>query len=457
MNTQVTKKKIDKNFLKKILYIAIPIVLEQLLASSFGIVDTIMVKYIERGISGVGLASQIANICGTIMFACATGVGMYIAQYFGDKDDENIKNAFSLLLFLGLIVSGTFFVLGFFFPRQILGLFTNDADVLEIGVKYIKIASLSYIPNQLAYAFVIAYRNIQKTICAFAIQLISSVFNVIMNYCLIFGFWIFPEMGIKGAALATVLSCSLNLIMHIVYALATSKQFVPKIKNIINGIKFKFSSRILKKSLPLLINESLFSIGTLVYVAVFNRLGPDQYEGYRISEVIMQVAFSASYGMTAAVQAITGEALGRSSFDEAKYYGASFLKIGIFLSLINGLLVAIFAHPLVSIFASSEVNEITMNIAYSLMYVCALRIALKMYANVLLAVFRAGGKTKFVMVLDCLVMWVIGIPIAVLGYNVFNINNIALLYLFMQLEAVVRISVGLKEYFKYSWVKNIIK
>lgn len=171
----------------------------------------------------------------------------------------------------------------------------------------------------------------------------------------------------------------------------------------------------------------------------------------------MQVAFSASYGMTAAVQAITGEALGRSSFDEAKYYGASFLKIGIFLSLINGLLVAIFAHPLVSIFASSEVNEITMNIAYSLMYVCALRIALKMYANVLLAVFRAGGKTKFVMVLDCLVMWVIGIPIAVLGYNVFNINNIALLYLFMQLEAVVRISVGLKEYFKYSWVKNIIK
>ena len=101
-------------------------------------------------------------------------------------------------------------------------------------------------------------------------------------------------------------------------------------------------------------------------------------------------------------------------------------------------------------------SEATIEIAKVLMYVCSLRITLKMYANILLAVFRAGGKTKFVMVLDCLVMWLIGVPIAIVGYNVFKIDNISILYLIMQLEALVRIGVGLHQYFKYDWLNNII-
>ena len=452
----IKKHKIDKNLIKKILIIAIPIVLEQLLSSSFGVVDTIMVKYIDRGISGVGLASQISNVVMTIMFACATGVGMYIAQYFGDKDKENIKNAFSLLLFLGFVLSSVFMLVCLIMPRQLLSLFTKDQDVLEIGVTYIRIACFSYMPNLMAYAFVIAYRNVQKTINAFIIQLICSAFNVLFNWLLIFGIWIFPELGIRGAAIATVLSCSLSLIIHIVYGTLSKKIFMPKLKNFINGLNFNFSKPILKRSIPLLINETLFSIGILVYVAVFNRLGSDQYEAYRISEVITQVAFSASYGMTAAVQAITGASLGSGNFDEAKRYGNSFLILGVGLSLFVGLFVFILARPLVMIFASDEVSEATIEIAKVLMYVCSLRITLKMYANILLAVFRAGGKTKFVMVLDCLVMWLIGVPIAIVGYNVFKIDNISILYLIMQLEALVRIGVGLHQYFKYDWLNNII-
>ena len=430
---------------------------QQLLSSSFGVVDTIMVKYIDRGISGVGLASQIGNVVMTIMFACATGVGMYIAQYFGDRDEENIKNAFSLLLFLAFVLSSVFMLICLIIPRQVLSLFTKDEDVLEIGVTYIRIACLSYMPNLMGYSFVIAYRNVQKTINAFLIQFACSVFNVLMNWLLIFGIWIFPELGIRGAAIATVLSCSLSLIIHIIYGNASKKVFMPKIKNFFTALKVSFSKPILKRSLPLLINETLFSIGILVYVAVFNRLGSDQYEAYRISEVITQVAFSASYGMTAAVQAITGASLGSGNFEEAKRYGNSFLILGIGLSIFVGLFVFVCAKPLVMIFASDEVSEATIEIAKILMYVCSLRITLKMYANILLAVFRAGGKTKFVMILDCVVMWLVGIPIAILGYHVFNIDNIALLYLFMQLEAVVRISVGLHQYFKYDWLNNIIR
>lgn len=460
MNENVRDKKIDFNdikyFLRKVLIIAFPIILEQLLVSSFGVIDTIMVKNIERGISGVGLASQISNICGIIMFAFATGVGMYIAQYFGDRDSENIKKSFSLLLTLGFILSSIFLLIGLLIPRAVLSLFTNDNDVLEIGVRYLRIACISYIPNQLSYAYVVVYRNIQKPLVSVIIQMSSAVLNVLFNWLLIFGIWIFPEMGITGAALATVISCSLSLCAHIIYAYVTKQMFCPSVRSFIECLKRHFCMRIIKRSIPLIINETLFSVGTLIYVAIFNRLGSDSYEGYRISETIMNVMFSFSYGANAATGAIVGACLGRCEFDEAKRYSKYFLVFGLVLSLFVSSLLIILSKPLVNIFNSDEVSENTLSIARIMMYSCAVRICLKMFANIILSIFRAGGKTKFVMVLDCLVMWVVGIPIAFIGYRVFGIDDIALLYLIMQLESLVRITVGLVEYFRFTWLNNII-
>ncbi|MFA6662264.1 MAG: MATE family efflux transporter, partial [Bacilli bacterium] len=326
----------NKNFIKKVLAIAFPIMLEQLLISSFGIVDTLMVKNIFRGIAGVGLGAQIGTSSGIVMFAFATGVGMYLAQYFGDEDTKNVKNSFSLLIILGFAVAFFFFILGFVFPRQILMLFSSDDQVLDIATHYLRIASFAYFGNLLSYAYVIAYRNVQKPVVSLIMQTTFAALNVLLNYLLIFGIGIFPKMGVEGAALATVISSTLSLVAHIIYAKASKQIFVPNFNNYKVALTRTFNKAILKRSLPLFINESMFSLGTLIYIAIFNKLGPDAYEGYKIADTIVTLWFSISFGMNAAVTAMTGAQLGKGDTQTAKEYGDGFLWIGLLLSIIIG-------------------------------------------------------------------------------------------------------------------------
>ncbi|HOR17302.1 MAG TPA: MATE family efflux transporter [Bacilli bacterium] len=447
----------SKEFTKKVITIGLPILLSHLLITSFGIADTIMVKHIPRGISGVGLASQISNICGTIMFAFSIGVGMFIAQFFGDKKEKSIRKTFALLLILAFMLGAFFTVLGLFFPKQVLQLFTNDPVVLDIGIRYTKIVALSYIPNLLSAAFSTAYRNIQDTKMNFIIQTISAAVNVLFNWLLIYGIWIFPEMGIEGAALATVISCVFNLGFNLVYGIYSRQIFMARPIDFIDCLDKKFIKQVMRKSIPLLINESLFSIGSMLYIVIFNRLGTDSYEGYRISETIIGVLFAVSYGLSAAVSSMTGACLGANDYEKAKEYGNNFIKLGVYCSVIMGIIVILAAKPMVNLFSSKEVTEASIKIAITLMYVFAVRITLKMFINVLFAIFRAGGRSRFVMFMDSGIMWLVGLPIAFIGYRYLGITNIAILFLVMQIESVIRIVVGLKEYFTYSWEKNIIR
>lgn len=447
----------SKEFIKKVLNIALPIVLSHLLITSFGIADTIMVKFIPRGISGVGLASQISNVCGTIMFAFSVGVGMFIAQFFGDKKEKGIRKTFALLLILAFVLGLLFTVLGLFFPKPILQIFTDDPVVLDIGVRYIKIVALSYIPNLLSIAFSTAYRNIQDTKMNFIIQTISATINVVFNWLLIFGIWIFPEMGIEGAALATLISAVFNLGFNIIYGVLSKQIFMAKINDFFTCFNKKFIKQVMKKSIPLLINETMFSVGSMLYIVIFNKLGTDAYEGYRITETIIGLLFAVSYGLSAAVSSMTGACLGADDNEQAQEYGNNFVKMGLFLSLAMGLIVILTAKPLVNLFNSDEVTAASIKIAITLMYVMALRITLKMFINVLFAIFRAGGHSRFVMFMDSGIMWLVGLPIAFIGYRYLGITNIAILFLVMQVESVIRIVVGLKEYYTYSWQNNIIR
>lgn len=447
----------SKEFIKKVLNIALPIVLSHLLITSFGIADTIMVKFIPRGISGVGLASQISNVCGTIMFAFSVGVGMFIAQFFGDKKEKGIRKTFALLLILAFILGLLFTVLGLFFPKPILQIFTDDPVVLDIGVRYIKIVALSYIPNLLSIAFSTAYRNIQDTKMNFIIQTISATINVVFNWLLIFGIWIFPEMGIEGAALATLISAVFNLGFNIIYGVLSKQIFMAKINDFFTCFNKKFIKQVMKKSIPLLINETMFSVGSMLYIVIFNKLGTDAYEGYRITETIIGLLFAVSYGLSAAVSSMTGACLGADDNEQAQEYGNNFVRMGLFLSLAMGLIVILTAKPLVNLFNSDEVTAASIKIAITLMYVMALRITLKMFINVLFAIFRAGGHSRFVMFMDSGIMWLVGLPIAFIGYRYLGITNIAILFLVMQVESVIRIVVGLKEYYTYSWQNNIIR
>ena len=151
-----------------------------------------------------------------------------------------------------------------------------------------------------------------------------------------------------------------------------------------------------------------------------------------------------------------GEKLGLNEEEEAKRYGRNFIIIGLIVAILLGGSTSVFAKPLVSLFRSDK-TEAAANIAVTLMYVFGLRVALRTFVVLLYSVFRAGGMSRFVMLLDAGVMWLVGLPLAFVCYRFLKIRDIAIFYLILQLELVVRIIIGFIEYYRYRWIANVIK
>jgi len=444
----------DKEFIKRALKIAIPIIIQQLLLTTFGIVDTVMVGSIDRGIAGVGLASQISMIASTIIFGVNVGVGLYIAQFMGKMEVENIKKSFALMATLCLGISATFLYLAVFQGDWILRLFSQDEEVLVVAKQYLTLVAFSYIPNMLTFSFAVTYRNIQKTTVPMMISMISMIINVVFNYFLIFGIWIFPPLGVRGAAIATILSTTVGFLTHIVYAVSTKQIFVPKLKHFIQAFQRKFNEPVLKRTIPFVINETFFSIGSALYVVIFNGLGTDAYEGYRIAETIVSVMFVFGMGLFSAAGAMIGQQLGKDDFTQAKRYADNFLGIGLILAILLGLANVLLARPLVSIFQNT--NPVVVQNAISVVMVFGLRVALRIFVGLMFSIFRAGGKSKFVMVIDAGVMWLVGLPMAYIAYQFLGIKDIALLFLLLQIEPLARIVISMTAYLKNTWQHNIV-
>lgn len=444
----------DKEFMKKMGSIALPIIVQQLLLTTFGIVDTVMVGSIDRGIAGVGLASQLSMIATTIVFGVNVGVGLYIAQFMGKGDEPSIKKSFALMTMLCLIVAASFTYLGAFQGEWVLGLFSSDPEAIGIANDYLKIAAWSYVPNMLTFSFAVAYRNIQKTKVPMLVSFVAMVFNVTFNALLIFGLAGFPRLGVRGAAIATVLSTSVGLLIHVVYAWKTKQPFSPKIEHYKEALHKTFHAPILQRTLPFVVNELFFSVGSALYIVIFNRLGTDAYEGYRIAETIVSVMFVVGMGLFSAAGAMIGQQLGKSDFAKAKLYADNFLMIGVFVALFLGTTNVVLAKQMVSIFQNT--NALVVQNAVMVTMVFGLRVALRVFVGLMFSIFRAGGKSKFVMFLDAGVMWLVGLPLAYVAYHFLGIDNIAVLFLIIQAEPAMRIVVSVIAYRKNIWQANIV-
>jgi len=442
-----------REFYARVLKISIPIVLQQLFLTTFGIVDTIMVGSLFRGVAGVGIASQFEQIILTVVFGINVGIGLYLAQFFGAEDEENMKRTFALgiMYCLGFTVLATLVVA--FFRVPLIQIFNQDPAVVSQASNYLMIALFAYIPNAISFLFSIAYRNIQRTKVPLVISVFTMSMNVLLNYLLIFGIGPFPELGVQGAAIATVISTVVSLICHVMYARVSHQVFLPKLRHFLECIHPDFLHKVSRKMAPFIINELFFSIGGALYVIFINTLGSDAYEGYRIAETVVGIMFVFAFGVATSVGAMLGQELGRKRLETASRYADYFLFIGLIVALFLAALNFGLARPLVSLFQNNT-PQVVEN-AIRVLWVFSLRLLLRVFVVLMFAAFRAGGQGRFVMFLDAGLMWLIGIPMAFLAANVLHIQDIALFFLIMQIEPAVRLVIGMRRYWKRTWIRNL--
>ena len=450
--TEALKKWIaPKDFYKKVFLISVPLALQQLLNSAMGIADSMMVSWIGQ-VTAVGTAAQIENLMMTVGFGVASGAGIFMSQFFGKNDLKSEKKAFGLGVILSLINALVWVAASVFFGRQLMRFYIPDPTVIESALQYLMIAMISYLPGALITMFSFAYRCIQKTHVPMLIGLVSLAVNIVLNYCLIFGHFGFPQMGVQGAALATLIAQTTGLVIHIVYAYKSKQSFIGTPREMF-ALSSDFVQPILRRAYPLVLNELFFGFGNTLYIRAFGRLGTEAMDAYYVGNQISNMFFFIVQGLNSANGAILGASLGQGDLELAKRQGNWFVALAVVLSAVSSLLILGFAHPMVDLFGLQNANVIQE--AVLIVRIFSIRISLRMFNVLVFSALRAGGDSKFLAFLDAGIMWIVGLPLAFILVEGLHFTSIALVFLIIQVEQLVRMVIGLKRYFKGAWLIDL--
>ncbi len=442
----------NKKFYKTFLKIAIPVALQSLLQSSFSVVDQLMLSQMgEITIAGVGLAGKFASIYGVLLSSIAAVAGILIAQYLGKKDDREVGRSFYLSLTLGLGIAAIFISLCEIIPVQIMSLYTESAEVSAVSAEYLRIVAIGFVPMAGNLLISTYLRCKEKATVPLVATFFSAVMNSVLNYVLIFGRFGFPQLGAKGAAIATVSSHAVSFSVVIVYLL----WFVRKKRE-----KLPFSLKMSREGMkqfvsivaPIFLCEFAWSLGENVYALIYGRIGTDDCAAMTLIGSVIVLFVGLLSGISQAAGIIAGKHLGAGDFDSAFNDSKRMILYGFIGSAVLSILVVVFGRYYVNIFdVSTEVKDI----AYGLLIVFAILAPVKVQ-NMIVGggIIRSGGKTKYLLIIDLVGTWVFGVPLGLITAFVFHLP-ITHVYFFLTLEECVRLAMCYYIFGSKKWMVNL--
>ena len=441
----------DKKFYSDVGRLAIPSMLQQLLSSAMGMVDTMMVSAIGM-VSPVGVASQLGHVCTCISFGVMEGTGIYASQFYGADDRKNLQRTFGMTIILSLLVGLVFYGMIALRCVPVIRFYVKDPEVVKYAKIYLDLVKYSFPLNTCAMAFNYFYRCIHKTNVSMWISTTSMATNAIVNYILIYGKLGFAPMGVAGAAWGTIASQVVALGLYYGYSVISKAAFIgsPKVMFDISG---EFFNKVMVRTYPTIINETLFGFGTSLYIKAYALLGTEVTDAYYVANTITNMFFSVCNGLSVSGSMLLGAELGKGDVEKAITESRWFLYLGLMLAAITGTIVIVAAIPLVSLFGLTNPDAITMSTA--IVRVSAFRIALRMIVVVIFSSLRAGGDSRMLMVLDCGIVWFVGIPLIYGMIALLHMTNFPLIYFLAQFELVARIIIGMRRFTSNRWAVNL--
>ncbi len=441
-----------KAFYQKIATIALPLAAQQLLNQGAGFVDTIMVSRVG-GVGAVAVATQLDNLMGTVGFGINSGINIYSAQFYGARDWKSLKKCFGFQLMMNLLKALVFFSVARLFGHAILNFYgSGDSGVIALGWQYMRISCCGYFFSAVSNAFTFMYRAVHKTKVPMYIGFGVNIINVILNLLLIFGYLGFPAMGVAGAALATILANGCGALAHITYAVVTRQPFLGTLREMTDWDTV-FLFPIVRRMLPLVVNEALFGLGNTMYVKAYGLLGGAALDIYKIGNTVGSFFYVAVQGMNNAVGLLVGEQLGKKDLEGARRTVRRLFPLSALLAVLMGLLITLFARPLVALFGLTDAAVAAASVTMVRMF--AIRVAFRLFNVIFMSTLRAGGDSLFLMFLDCGVLWMVGVPLAFFGVYGLRLTTIASLFVLIQTEQLVRVGIGYGRYRQGKWCRNL--
>ncbi len=434
--------------------LALPIALQQLLVSCAQLVDTAMVTSLGNvTVSAVGVSSRWIFLMNLFYFGISSGSAALISQYWGAKEKSNIRKTCGAAMIMSLAVAVIFCFAMACFPEQLIRVFTSEVPVIKEAAKYLRIVAFMGIFsafNQIACTVLRATEKVNPPLYS---SIAAVAVNTVLNYILIFGKLGLPALGIKGAALASLISAVVQSVI-LVFVMCNSKEvFKAPIKEFLD-LSREFIKKFVVVCMPVVLNEGIWAIGTNIYAMVFARQGSESYAGYTIFSSIEQVAFVFFVGICHACSIMTGKTIGEGKESEAYRLAKKFVIMTPLIGIITGSVLAVFREPLLSLLNIE--TQAAFDLASKLVLIYCLWLPIRNIPYTLIVgTFRAGGDTKIGIFYDCISMYVIAIPLVVYLGMFAKVEFHYLLIAMYLGEDLLKTILSLYRFKSKKWIKNL--
>lgn len=443
----------DMSIYKKILIVGIPVALENLVYNFINFIDNFMVGKENpilglgtNAVSGLGISNQIFFVYIISLFGLFSGAGVLSAQYFGSENYSKMNKILGFLSATSLLLSIPFVIIGLTNPNTLLGFYSKDPMVLIQAREYFKYACFTFPLAGLGFVFSMQLRVISQSKYSFYASIVGLVFNIVGNLILI------PIMGVKGAAIATVIARLFSLI-YMIYAVKKNK--FPILSSFKETMSFELNlvKDIIRISLPTFIHEFIWVMGTTFRASIYSNMGAVGFSSIIIAGTISSILFSMFSGVSNAASVLVGNELGANNLEKAKRVASLCFRLMLLLGIIAAIMVNVISPVILSMMkAEPELIRLTRLVVFSESLILPFK---GLNLLVIVGILRAGGDIFYAMMLDLVGMWVISVPLTMLGRSL-NLP-INMVYFLGGSSDIIVLLPSILRYKQRKWVKRIIR
>lgn len=444
----------DRAFYRSFFSMALVIALQNVITYSVNFADNVMVgRYSELALSGVALVNQIQNLLMRIAIGFTSGLVVIAAQYWGKGETTPIKRIFTVVLTIGIAVGIAFTAVGVFLPQETLMLLTNYREIAAEGARYFRIVCFSYVFFIISTLIIGLMRSVETVKIGFYISFCALFVNIGLNYCLIFGKLGFPEMGVKGAAIATLVARIVEFLIAIFYLLFKDKKLKMKASELFIFERSYFKDY-MKSGFPLELSSASWGVAMLLQVAIIGRLGQSAIAASSISSAIFEVITVLIYSSASAASIIIGKAVGDNRYDDAKQYAKTLQVLFIGIGILTSASLFALKNPITAMY---NVSDETANLAKIFISIlCVTLLGTSYQVPCLTGIVSGGGSTKFVLFNDLIFMWGIVLPLAYLSAFVFH-WSVPVTFFVLKSDQLAKCVVAAIKVNRFTWIKKLTR
>ncbi len=441
----------ESGFYRRFFWLTLVIGMQNLISVGVNLSDNMMLGgYSETALSGVALANQIQFLLHMLVMGACEGLVIMSSRFWGAKQIDSIKQAASIGMRMSIALGVIMWLVVFFFPQEVLSLFTKDANVIAAGVEYLRIMCFSYIFFAVTSSLLATLRSVETVKIGFIVSLSTLVINIVLNYILIYGHLGFPELGVQGSAIATLTARILECIIVCFYIKRFDRKIGLALRDFLH-IDRELFKQYIRVGSPILMSNAIWGLAMAVQTAILGHMGESAIAANSIANTIFQMVTVIIYASASATAVLIGKTIGEGMMDKIIAYAKTLQILYVFLGLATGAVLFLLKGPVLGFYSISEEAKTLAGHFMTVLSITVVGTAYQMPA--LTGIVRSGGDTRFVLYNDFIFMWLIVLPSSALCAFAFGLSPL-IVFICLKSDQILKCFVAIVKVNRFKWIRS---